>query len=161
MPHLTVKYLEKPPGTIGDAWLAFVRTILALSGVEAIASLTGVLILDPGSTLRKPRVARESRRAIFPVAIEVTVGTALLGWAILSNPTEFRATIDSHHEDMLRYIAEYFGTASVGPVFGLWLRRGADVVIGLLLLSAVNTAIAALIGILTLWPETAKCRAVF
>lgn len=147
-PHLTTQYLAKPTGSTGDAWMSFVRTILALSGVEAIASLTGVLKLDPGSTPEKPSVARESRRSIFPVALEVTIGTALLGWAMLSIPTEFRAELDLHHEDMLRYVARYFGTATVGPVFGTWFGWGASIVIGLLLLSAVNTAIAALIGML-------------
>ena len=58
--------------------------ILALSGVEAIANLTGVMKLDPGSTMELPNVKRTARRAIFIVALEVVVGTAVLGWAMLS-----------------------------------------------------------------------------
>ncbi len=46
--------------------------------------------LDPGSTMERPRVARESLKAILPVAIEVVLGTALLGWAMLSLPSVSR-----------------------------------------------------------------------
>ena len=85
VPHLTTDLAPFPSThTAGKAWGSFVSSILALSGVEAIASLTGVLKLDPGSTSEKPQVAREARRAIIPVAIEVVGGTILLGWATMS-----------------------------------------------------------------------------
>ena len=57
--------------------------ILALSGVEAVANITGVMKLDPGSTPEHPKVTRTAAKAIIPVALEVVVGTALLGWAML------------------------------------------------------------------------------
>ena len=106
------------------------NTILALSGVEAIANLTGVMKLDPGSTSEQPKVGRESAKAIFPVAVEVVFGTALLGWAMLSLPhvltqtmhltghDEMVAALDKRSEDMLRFIAEQFGHA-------LGRRRGS------------------------------------
>ena len=75
---------------LGTAWVQFVGVILALSGVEAIANITGVMKLDPESTPEHPKVTRTATKAIVPVAIEVVVGTALLGWAMLSLPKASR-----------------------------------------------------------------------
>jgi hypothetical protein len=90
--------------------------ILALSGVEAIANLTGVMKLDPGSTIEKPVVTKTATKAIFVVALEVVLGTVLLGWAMLSIPTKFSAQLESRWEDMLSLLAEYYG-ASLDPMF--------------------------------------------
>ncbi|PYJ40041.1 MAG: amino acid transporter, partial [Verrucomicrobia bacterium] len=128
-PHLTTQHLERPHESFARLWVQFVGVILALSGVEAIANLTGVMKLDHGSTMDQPRVGREASKAIWPVAVEVVLGTALLGWAMLSmNPTRIVQVGDTAHtvrealslrsEDMLRFIGEYFGTLSVGPGFG-------------------------------------------
>src|SRR5205085_3225657 len=141
-------------------WVQFVSVILALSGVEAIANLTGVMKLDRGSTVAEPRVGREAAKAIVPVAIEVVIGTALLGWAMLSLPSvmdktlglssksEIAAVLLRRHEDMLRFMGEQFATAS----FGLWFGQAFGWIVGivflLLLLSAANTAIVAMIGLL-------------
>ena len=86
-PHLTTRFLEPRHQSFTTVWVQFVGVILALSGAESIANLTGVMKLDPGSTMERPRVARESLKAILPVAIEVVIGTALLGWAMLSLPS--------------------------------------------------------------------------
>ena len=40
-PHFTFAHLEPPHEDFGHVWVAFVGVILALSGVEAIANLTG------------------------------------------------------------------------------------------------------------------------
>ena len=160
VPHLTLAHLEPLHESYAKVWVQFVNTILALSGVEAIANLTGVMKLDPGSTHDKPRVGRESARAILPVAIEVVFGTALLGWAMLSLPhvlaqtmhltghDQMVAALDKRSEDMLRFIAEQFGTASVAPWFGQVFGWIVGIVFFLLLLSAANTAIVAMIGLL-------------
>jgi amino acid transporter len=138
----------------------FVGVILALSGVEAIANLTGVMKLDPGSTPDKPSVRRESIKAITPVAIEVVLGTALLGWAMLSLPNvmgktmgplsrdEITTVLVQRKEDMLRFIGEQFGSASFGPAFGQVFGWVVGIVFLLLLLSAANTAIVAMVGLL-------------
>ena len=159
-PHLTTHFLEPRHESLSKLWVQFVGVILALSGVEAIANLTGVIKLDPGSTPDRPRVARESARAIAPVAIEVVLGTALLGWAMLSLPSvmgktlglttrsDIAAALTKRHEDMLRFIGEQFGTASLGPWFGHAFGWVVGIVFLLLLLSAANTAIVALIGLL-------------
>src|SRR6266404_2620064 len=159
-PHLTTHFLEPRHESLSTLWVQFVGVILALSGVEAIANLTGVMKLDPGSTPDRPSVARESAKAIAPVAIEVVLGTALLGWAMLSLPSvmgrtlglttrsDIAAALTKRHEDMLRFIGEQFGTASLGPWFGQAFGWVVGIVFLLLLLSAANTAIVAMIGLL-------------
>jgi amino acid transporter/nucleotide-binding universal stress UspA family protein len=161
-PHLTTRFLEPRHESLATLWVQFVGVILALSGVEAIANLTGVMKLDPGSTPDRPSVARESLKAITPVAIEVVVATALLGWAMLSLPavmdktlglssrSEIAAVLLKRHEDMLRFMGEQFGTASLGLWFGQAFGWVVGIVFLLLLLSAANTAIVAMIGLLYL-----------
>jgi amino acid transporter/nucleotide-binding universal stress UspA family protein len=159
-PHLTTHFLEPRHEHLRTLWVQFVGVILALSGVEAIANLTGVMKLDPGSTPDRPSVAREATKAITPVAIEVVFGTALLGWAMLSLPAvmgktlglttrgDITALLIKRHEDMLRFMGEQFGTASFGPWFGQAFGWLVGIVFLLLLLSAANTAIVAMIGLL-------------
>ena len=160
IPYLTTHFLEPRHESLSMLWVQFVGVILALSGVEAIANLTGVMKLDPGSTPERPSVARESLKAITPVAIEVVCATAVLGWAMLSLPavlertlglstkSEVAAILLKRHEDMLRFMGEQFAAAS----FGVWIGQAFGWVVGivflLLLLSAANTAIVAMIGLL-------------
>lgn len=148
LPHLTMRHFAPSHESYGTLWVQFVETILALSGVEAIANLTGVMKLDPGSTPEHPKVGRESVKAIVPVAIEVVFGTAVLGWAMLSLPQELKPVMESRQEDMLRYLGEHFGTLTVGPWFGNLFGWVVGIVFFLLLLSAANTAIVAMIGLL-------------
>ena len=162
IPYLTTHFLEPRHESLSMLWVQFVGVILALSGVEAIANLTGVMKLDPGSTPERPSVERESLKAITPVAIEVVCATAVLGWAMLSLPavlertlglstkSEVAAILLKRHEDMLRFMGEQFAAAS----FGVWIGQAFGWVVGivflLLLLSAANTAIVAMIGLLYL-----------
>lgn len=147
-PHLTLIHLEPRHADLGHTWVAFVGVILALSGVEAVANITGVMKADPDSPPDKPTVTRTATKAIVPVAIEVVVGTALLGWAMLSLPKEFSATLAAHKEDMLRFLAEHYGTIAGGESLGQGLGFLVGMVFGLLLFSAVNTAVVALIGVI-------------
>src|SRR6266700_2058291 len=159
-PHLTTQFLQPRHESLGAVWVQFVGVILALSGAESIANLTGVMKLDPGSTPERPSVARESLKAITPVAIEVVFGTALLGWAMLSLPsvlgqtlhltsaTEIATALEQRKEDMLRFIGEQLGAATVSPEFGNLFGWIVGIVFFLLLLSASNTAIVAMIGLL-------------
>jgi nucleotide-binding universal stress UspA family protein len=146
-PHLNTLYLEPPHANLRHTWVAFVGVILALSGVEAIANITGVMKLDPDSTPERPKVTRTATKAIVPVAIEVVVGTALLGWAMLSLPRNLLPQLASHKEDMLRFLAEVYGAMAGGLGVGQVLSIVVGIVFGLLLISAVNTAIVALIGV--------------
>ena len=160
VPHLTTHFLEPRHRSMGAVWVQFVGVILALSGAESIANLTGVMKLDPGSTMEHPSVARESTKAITPVAIEVVLGTALLGWAMLSlpsvlgktlhltDPGKIAAALGQRSEDMLRFIGEQFATAAFSPAVGQIFGWIVGIVFFLLLLSAANTAIVAIIGLL-------------
>src|SRR6266446_4130320 len=159
-PHLTTHFLEPRHQSLSTVWVQFVGVILALSGAESIANLTGVMKLDPGSTMEHPSVARESTKAIVPVAIEVVIGTALLGWAMLSLPSvlgktlhltdkgAIAAVLGQRSEDMLRFIGEQFATATFSPAAGQIFGWIVGIVFCLLLLSAANTAIVAMIGLL-------------
>lgn len=154
-PHLTTKFLETPHVPFGQSWIAFVGVILALSGVEAVANITGVMKLDPGATPEHPVVTRTAAKSILPVAVEVVLGTVLLGWAMLSLPgvmegsrEQIVATLHEHKEDMLRLLGQEFGRATGGVWFGQAFGIFVGVMFGLLLFSAVNTAIVALIGVL-------------
>src|SRR3954469_2892079 len=147
-PHLNVQYLEPPHENFGHTWIAFVGVILALSGVEAVANITGVMKLDPDSTPEHPKVTRTATKAIVPVAFEVVLGTALLGWAMLSLPKTLEGELTAHKEDMLRYLAEHYGALVIGPAAGQVFGIVVGVIFGLLLFSAVNTAVVALIGVI-------------
>jgi nucleotide-binding universal stress UspA family protein len=103
---------------------------------------------DPESSPEKPKVTRTATKSIVPVAVEVVLGTALLGWAMLSIPKSYAPQLSAHKEDMLRYLAEYYGTVTIAPGVGSVLGIVVGIVFGFLLFSAVNTAVVALIGVI-------------
>lgn len=133
IPHLGAATIHTPTTSPSDTWLIFVGIILALSGVEAIANMTGVMPLDPGSTEENPSVHKTARRAIIPVLLEVTIIVVILGAGMHAIPN-----LSGHTESMLRYMGEYF--------IGDWFAKIVSVVFALLLLSAANTAIVGLIA---------------
>jgi amino acid transporter len=111
----------------GDLWIAFVSIVLALSGVEAIANLTGVM--------HKP-VSVTSAKAIWVVAAEVAIFNVLLAVFMLAI---FPINRDAHLEDMAAFLSgRYVG------VFGEWAVR---IIGGVLLLSAGNTAVNGMIAV--------------
>jgi len=156
IPHLgeAVAHLEPLHGSLMHNWNGFVAIVLALSGVEAIANSTGVMKLNPGSTLEKPNVSRTATKALLVVMLEVCVMTALLGLAMAALP----GMVASHGEvnapgaeGVRDYMLRYMGQIFVGNVFGAsvgniagWAISG---VFAFLLLSAVNTSIMALSSI--------------
>src|SRR6202042_3588479 len=121
---------------------------------EAVANATNVMKLDPGSSDEHPSVAKTSTPAIAIVMVEVCLLTALLGFGMLAlnglqiHDGDVNAPGNPGVRDyMLRYMADVFVGHAFGPVIGqiaAWLVTG---VIAFLLLSAVNTAIGALIAI--------------
>jgi amino acid transporter len=125
VPHLPHVELTMPVGGFMKNWPVFVGIVLALSGVEAIANMTGVMV-EP--------VRKTSRRAILPVMIEVSILTFLLGVAMNAIPG-----LTGHTEDMLRALGNHY----IGP----WYGAVISVVFGCLLLSAGNTAIMGLVSI--------------
>lgn len=105
-------------------WGIFVGLILSISGIEAISNMTG-LMKDP---------ARDSRRSILAVLTKVILATVFLGLAMHAIPG-----LEGHAEDMVRFLGEHY----VGQWFG-WVVAGA---LGLLLISAGNTAMNGLISV--------------
>ena len=152
IPHLGDAWHNLQPlhGSLAKNWAGFVGIVLALSGVEAIANATGVMKLDPGSTEANPRVTKTSTPAILIVMIEVCVFTALLGLAMQALPglTIVNGDVNAPGAEgvrdyMLRYMGQMFVGGSLGHAFGFII----SIVFGLLLFSAVNTAIVDLITI--------------
>ncbi len=127
----------------GDAlkrsWIGFTEIVLALSGVEAIANMTGIMVQP---------VEKTARKAILPVLIEIVILNMILALAMTALPDSIlnekvigpdgKETL-AHTGDMLKQIAIHY----VGPGFAAI----ASVVFAALLLSAVNTALADLVSI--------------
>jgi amino acid transporter len=126
---LSLQPLHEPAGEI---WLHFVAIVLALSGVEAIANLTGVL--------KKP-VTQTAARSIWVVAIEVAIFNVLLALVMVATAREV-PDLQSHKNDMLAFLA--------GHHVGLWGEWSVRILGGILLLSAANTAIGGIIAVLYL-----------
>jgi amino acid transporter/nucleotide-binding universal stress UspA family protein len=110
-----------------NMWQGFVAIVLALSGCEAIANLTGVM--------HKP-VYRTASKSIWTVALEVAVFNLILAVAMIAiNPL----SRSGHTEDMLAFMARHY--------VGVWGEWPVRIIGGLLLLSATNTAVNGLMSI--------------
>ena len=156
IPHLgdAVGHLQTLRGGFWENWTAFVTIVLALSGVEAIANATGVMKLDPGATDAQPSVTKTSTPALLIVMIEVCVFTALLGLAMnalgglhVVNGDVNAPGAEGVRDYMLRYMGQTFVGAALGPGFGDAFGIIVSVVFALLLFSAVNTSLVALINL--------------
>jgi amino acid transporter/nucleotide-binding universal stress UspA family protein len=138
LPHLGSVRLEAPTGGPWRTWIGFTEIVLALSGVEAIVSMTGIMVQP---------VEKTARRSMVPVMIEIVILNLILTAAMTTLPDSvlFKTAPDgtqvpAHTGDMLRVIAEHY----VGPGFA----AVSSFVFAALLLSAVNTAIGALVSVL-------------
>ncbi len=121
---LTEAVIEAPHDSFASNWHIFVGLILSISGIEAISNMTG-LMKDP---------TRDSRRAILSVLTKVVIATIFLSLAMYAVPG-----LEGRTEDMVRLLGEHY----VGPWFG-WIVAGS---LGLLLISAGNTAMNGLISV--------------
>ena len=163
IPHLpdAIHNLKPLEGGFFKNWNGFVAVVLALSGVEAIANSTGVMKLNPGCTDANPNVSKTSTRAILWILLEVCIFTALLSLAmhalpnlttVPTKPGEIDDVITQGGTHVRDYMLKYMGDQFVGGAFhsvfvGHIVGLVVSVVFGFLLLSAVNTAIVALVGI--------------
>src|SRR4051794_30107845 len=127
IPPLSETFRSSP----GAMWVSFVSIVLALSGVEAIANLTGVM--------KKP-VPVTARKAIWIVSIEVAVFNVLLALAMVALPVINR---DGHQADMLAFLTGHYTNATLHG----WGELAVRVIGGILLLSATNTAITDMISV--------------
>ena len=128
----------------GQSWVAFVSIVLALSGVEAIANLTGVM--------KKP-VAKTAGKAIWVVTAEVAIFNVILGLCMVAI---YPLDRERHYNDMLAFLAKHY-TQFIDP-WGEWMVR---LVGGFLLLSAGNTAVNGLMSILYIVSRDGELPAIF
>ena len=170
LPHLgdAVGHLQTLRGGFWENWTGFVTIVLALSGVEAIANATGVMKLDPGATDAQPSVTKTSTPALLIVMIEVCVFTALLGLAMnalgglhVVNGDVNAPGAEGVRDYMLRYMGQTFVGAALGPGFGDAFGIIVSVVFALLLFSAVNTSLVALINLQFLLARDREIPGVF
>lgn len=143
----TISWHTGQTGGFGQRWESFVQIVLALSGVEAVANMTGLM---------KEPVARTAKKTIWPVLIEVVVLNAIFGIALSGLPS----LIGMHTPDAVTYagvenlpenVSRYTDTAMrvlATETGGRGVGLGAAIVYGLLLLSAGNTAIMAIVAVL-------------
>ena len=149
MPQVGYKQLPATIGAIHEKpaalWIQFVAIVLALSGVEAIANLTGVM---------KRPVAHTARKAIWIVAVEVAVFNILLGVCMvwLARPGGPLQDQEKYKDDMLAFLSEQY--------IGHWAEIGVRVLGGILLLSATNTAVTDMISVQYLMARDGELPAV-
>jgi len=118
---------------IWSSWVGFTEIVLALSGVEAIANMTGIMVQP---------VEKTARKAIVPVLVEIVILNLILAAAMNTLPDNILFTssgASAHTDDMLKVIAVHY----VGETFA----KISSVIFAALLLSAVNTALADLVSI--------------
>jgi amino acid transporter len=173
IPHLSAGWhnVARPAGTAGHQWRLLVNVVLALSGVEAVANMTGIMVQP---------VAKTAKKSIFPVLIEVVGFNILLAVAMLAlrpaGPGDFkqpaferetaqRHFVEAHptweadptlkaQHDALPHASELEDSVKntvlkvMGEQFvGEWFGKASGVVFGLLLFSAVNTVLGGMISI--------------
>lgn len=191
IPHLKTGWaaIHTPLGNVGVMWTSFVAVVLALSGVEAIANMTGIMV---------PPVTKTANKAIWPVLIEVVLLNLVLavamnglpasgynlgqapvevyekvedikaaheGWSNGDADAEFAALsrqssipvaelktlergaeLKRHQEDTTDAVLRVMAHQYVDPYLK-YFGAICGVVFGLLLLSAVNTAVADMVSI--------------
>jgi amino acid transporter/nucleotide-binding universal stress UspA family protein len=144
--------IHAPTEGLGTIWSHFANVILALSGVEAIANMTGVMA-EP--------VARNARRAILTVMVEVVLLNLVMAYAMSALPQGHAGlehtiqgySADDSRDNMVKILAVEY----VGP----WFALGASILFGILLLSAANTAIGGMVSTLYLMSRDRELPAAF
>ncbi|MCB9845535.1 MAG: amino acid permease [Phycisphaeraceae bacterium] len=141
-------------------WRDFTQIVLALAGIEAVANMTGLM--------RKP-VIGTARKTIWPVLAEVVVLNLLFGLVLTgmaARMTELQDVVSPLREadvatlapEAARRVEEIKNTAMVviaetaasdtfGAHIGMIVGRISGVVFALLLLSATNTAVMAMVSV--------------
>lgn len=143
-PHLGEATFTASDRTPWQNWGMFAGIVLALSGVEAVSNMTGVMVPDKEpDKAGHATVKRTSKITIGLVATEVVVLTVILGWAMHATPGLDRTKTDA----MLGQMAEHFGRLSFGDHFGTLYGSLVGLVMALLLFSAGNTAIIGMVSV--------------
>lgn len=140
-------------------WESLVRIVLALSGLEAVANMTGLMT--------KP-VTKTAKRTIWPVLIEVVALNLIFGIALNAMPKlhdqikpdyityevegglppeKVPDEVKQYRDTALKVIATHTASEAMGPAVGRAFGIVTGIVFGLLLLSAVNTAVMAMVSV--------------
>ncbi|MGD9688570.1 MAG: universal stress protein [Phycisphaerales bacterium] len=129
-----------------DRWINFTGIVLALSGVEAVANMTGLM---------KEPVARTAKRTIWPVLCEVAILNLVFIVAICGLKAMMAAgsvsgewTDSQIQHAAMKVLAIEAGQHWLGATAGFVLGKISAVVFGLLLLSAANTATLAMVSVI-------------
>ncbi len=139
----------------GQSWVVFTKLCLALAGVEAVANMTGLM--------KKP-VERTAKRTIWPVWAEVVALNllfciAFMGMASMAEMTRPLADIAQEtgvltqearnvRDISMKLLAIEAGQGVFGENVGYIFGKASAIVFGLLLLSATNTAVMAMVSVL-------------
>ena len=145
---------------VAHRWGSFVHIVLALSGVEAVANMTGLM--------QKP-VPKTAKRTIWPVLAEVVLLNMFFGIAISGlqqlqfqekphqviyereqglKTDEVPETVKTIRDTAVKVLATAAGDRLGGPKVGAAFGLASGIMFGLLLLSAANTAIMAMVSVL-------------
>ncbi len=156
IPHVPLGWKNLQPmqhGLWGN-WTAFVAVILTLSGIESVANMTGVMRLNPGATEQAPVVTRTASKAIWFAVLETAIFTTFFTLILSSmNGLLLRDgnVIAPNGEQIRDYVFRFLGTTLVGETFGATVGHYfgliSSIIFGVLLLSAVNTAINGMIAL--------------
>lgn len=145
--------------SVWHQWESLVRIILALSGVEAVANMTGLM---------KEPVAKTSKKTIFPVLAEVVVLNIIFGIALTALPVVMNVhvpwaetyagglpedpaqagEIKAYRDTAMKQLAIATSQNAFGASAGWYFGKVTAFVFGLLLISAVNTAIMAKVSVM-------------
>lgn len=142
VPHLGFDKITPDRRPPGDIWTSFVYIILALSGVEAIANMTGVMVEPVHKTARRAIWLVLAEVIFFNLLFTLAIGhlPGLPGGILASQPGPLSHEQEALRDTMMTVVADHFVPI---PHFATI----AAVVFGLLLLSAVNTAVAGMISV--------------
>jgi amino acid transporter len=158
IPHLGQAHFKPSGLSFGNQWMLFAGMILALSGVEAVSNMTGVMAPDPKlSKTGEVTVKRTSAWAIGIVAIEVVALTIVLAWAMHAVPGLDQGRTDA----MLGQMADYFGRHAFGNTLGPVYATLVGIPLALLLFSAGNTALIGMISVLHMMARDREMPAPF
>lgn len=154
--------LEPLPNNLGLNWLHFTSVIVGMSGIEAIANTTGVMVLDDDKA-KHPSVVKTSTPALLTILLEVTIFTTLFALAASAIPhlVSINGEVNAPGEPgvrdfLLRYMGHYFAGQLFGETVGVFFGIVISIVFCTLLLSAVNTAIVALVSLLFIMSRNQK-----
>ena len=140
-------------------WESLVRIVLALSGLEAVANMTGLM---------KAPVAKTAKRTIWPVLCEVVLLNLIFGIALSAMPAirdqvvpdyvryeqmerlapeNVPAEVKQYRDTAMKVVATETAKRQIGERTGQIFGIITGIIFGLLLLSAVNTAVMAMVSV--------------